>query len=324
MTKVIVVGSINVDHRVDVQHFPVPGETVLGGDRELGGGGKGANQAVAARLAGADVQMVGAVGDDDDGRQMLLLFDQAGVDRTDVTVTKGIATGAAYVIVAESGENSIVVSPGANGRITEAHVVSALRGAAPGTPVLLQLEVPENIVRITARMARAAGAVVILNAAPAPAILGDLLDDVDLLLVNEGELRSVASTVGIHDDHEPVRLAEDLVARTGTVVVCTLGSRGAVAVTPDGVFEQRAPRMTVVDTTAAGDTFAGYLAAALADAVPMYTAVERAVVAASLAVTRAGAMSAIPDAEEVVAALGIATHDDEAAQVTCAIVVEQS
>jgi ribokinase len=307
-----------------VQHFPIPGETVLGGDRELGGGGKGANQAVAARLAGADVQMVGAVGEDNDGRRMLQLFDDAGVDRKDVTLIGGAATGSAYVIVAESGENSIIVSPGANSRMTEEHVLAALSHATPGTPVLLQLEVPEHIVRVAARTARAAGAVVILNAAPAPSTLGDLLDDVDLLLVNEGELRSVASAVGIDDDHEPVRLAEDLVARTGTVVVCTLGSRGAVAVTPDGVFEQRAPRVAVVDTTAAGDTFAGYLAAALADAIPMYAAVEQAVIAASLTVTRAGAMSAIPRTDEVVAALNKASRTSESASRKGTIAVEHS
>jgi ribokinase len=300
MGRVIVVGSINVDHRVGVEHFPAPGETVLGGDRELGGGGKGANQAVAARRAGAEVKMVGAVGNDDDGRRMLQLFDEAGVDRSDVTVAQGATTGAAYVMVASSGENSIVVAPGANGLIAESHMVAALGRAPRGTPVLLQLEVPERIVRLAARTARARGLVVVLNAAPAPRILGDLLDDIDLLLVNEGELRAVAAAAGIDDDHEPVRLAEDLVRRTDTVVVCTLGSRGAVAVTPDGVFEQRAPRVEVVDTTAAGDTFAGYLAAALSEEVPMFVAVERAVMAASLTTTRVGAMSAIPHAGEVV------------------------
>jgi ribokinase len=299
MGQVIVVGSINVDHRVVVEHFPAPGETILSTVHGIGAGGKGANQAVAARRAGARSRLLGAVGNDRDGRHMLAVLDDAGVERDGVTVVDGPATGAAYVLVNAEGENSIVVAPGANHHLAEQHVIAALGRIPRGTPVLFQLEIAEQTVLRAMAAASAAGGVVLLNAAPAPRSIDGLLEFVDVLLVNEGELNAIAEAAGIRPDHEPVRLAEDLVQRLGIVVVCTLGSRGAFAVTAEGVFEQRAPRVDVVDTTGAGDTFAGYLAAALAEETPMYRAIERAVAAASLTVAQPGALESIPHAAQL-------------------------
>lgn len=299
MGEVVVVGSLNFDRRIVVPDFPAPGETVLARDSVTGPGGKGSNQAVAARRAGARVSMVGAVGADEEGALLLASLDADGVTHTEVERLAHSATGMALVMVNAAGENSIVVAPGANFQVSEERIVAALSEISRGTPVLLQFEIPQAAVRAAAKAAFEAGGVVILSAAPAPKSLPELLPWVDLLLVNEGELRAVARTAGLPSDGEPTAVAATLAKRFEVSLVCTLGPRGAFVVTGQGEHEQRAPRVEVVDTTAAGDTFAGYLAASLADEVPMYQALARAVAAASITVTREGAAAAIPLAHEV-------------------------
>lgn len=263
MPDVWVLGSLNVDVVVRVARHPVPGETVLGSDAETAFGGKGANQAVAAALAGARVHLVGAVGSDAEGdayRSRLVAF---GIDVAGLATVPG-ATGRAQIVVAEDGENTIVVSPGANAAVGEA-ALAALRPAA-GDVLLLQLEIAADVVARAAALGRAVGARVVLNAAPAVRLPASVLELADPVVANEGE----AAALGM----PPAELLVTLGAR---------GSRwGDLVVDADQVER-------VVDTTGAGDAYCGALAAALAAGADRADAMRAATVAAARAVRIRGA-----------------------------------
>ncbi|MFI6085211.1 ribokinase [Streptomyces sp. NPDC051217] len=308
-TTVFVVGSLNADQLLEVPAFPAAGETVLASGATVTAGGKGGNQAVAASRAGAAVVMIGALGDDAHGRLVRRALTESGVDTRWVGTAGGTHTGTAVVTVEAGGENRIIVSSGANARLTRQDVESGLAGAAPGDLVLLQLETPGAVVAHAARFAKERGATVVLNAAPAPADTGCLTTDIDLLVVNEGEMRAVAGLVGAGagaDDRGEVRRGEvrETVLATARaldcVVVCTTGADGAYANVGDRVAHIPAVQVTAVDTTAAGDTYTGYLAAALARGeTDLPGALATASAAAAVAVTRRGAMASIPYAREI-------------------------
>ncbi|WP_406633385.1 ribokinase [Amycolatopsis sp. WGS_07] len=286
--RVAVVGSANVDLVVDVPRQPGGGETVLGGDLRRSPGGKGANQAVAAALAGgADTTFLGAFGTDDGADFLLASLTKAGV-RTDLVSCVDSATGTAFIMVSPDGENSIVVAPGANSRLQLAD--AQLERIAEADVVLAQLEVPLSAVQAAAH-ARRSGARMVLNAAPSRP-LPDL--DLDVLVVNEHEAADLAGTSGT-----PEELARILQRRAPAVVI-TLGAAGCVVAEQETV-QLPGFRVSPVDTTGAGDTFCGVLAAALAEDRPLREAAERAGAAAALAVTRPGAQSAVPTAAEVAA-----------------------
>ncbi|MGZ0152830.1 ribokinase [Kribbella sp. WER1] len=280
-------GSANVDLVLPVQRIPRPGETVLAGLMTRGPGGKGANQAVAAARAGARTAMVVALGDDEGGALLRDALD--GVDLALATTSKA-PTGTAIITVEESGENSIVVAPGANGELTLSGAALAAIGQAK--VVLAQLEIPFA----TVQAAAAAAPYFILNAAPAAELSDELLAEVDLLVVNETEAEAIAG---------PDRSA---LLRKVPAAVVTLGGAGAVILTRD-VEEIAVPGVPVevVDTTAAGDTFCGVLAGALAaasanDSVTtsdLTNAVRRANVAASLSVQAAGAIPSVPHGDAI-------------------------
>ncbi len=301
-THVSVVGSLNADHRVRVDRIPSAGETVLGSEVVASAGGKGANQAVAAARAGAAAAIVGAIGDDHDGALVQRAIGNDNVDAGRVRVIPGAQTGRALITVDANGENTIVVSPGANSLLTHEDIDAGLSGLDAGDVVLLQLETPEPMVRYAARAAADARGLVVLNAAPVPAAIDGLLEHVDLLVVNDHELVRIAKLL-CGNGNTPVSRedAMDLVASSSaTTVICTAGGDGAY-VTLDGRIEH-VESMTVdaVDTTAAGDTFIGYLAAGLAeDPDDIIGAIETAVLAAGIAVTRAGAIDSIPHRDEV-------------------------
>lgn len=292
MTEIAVVGSINMDISVPVDSIPKPGETVLGGDALWSGGGKGANQAVAAARLGREVSMVGCVGSDAAGTDLLQRLTQDRIDVSNVSVIDGIATGLALIAVdTGSGENSIVVSPGANAHLTPG-LVAQCSALASAKVVLLQLEVPVGAV---AAAAVAANGIVILNPAPAHPAARQLLTGVDVVVPNEHELAAMAGTGPLKSGEELLAAAENLDGDADVVV--TLGSAGALVVPrrrPAGHFFVDAQKVTAVDTTAAGDSFCGALADALARDEGLRSAVEWAVRVAGLTVQSHGAQDSLP------------------------------
>lgn len=299
MGDVTVVGSANLDLVMRVERIPEPGETVRATGREQHVGGKGLNQAVAAARAGAATAFVGPVGEDDAGTTLLDAMAVDGVDRTGVRRVPG-PSGTALVVVSAAGENAIVVDAGANGAAVRLDEEQAglVRG---GTVLLCQLEVPLPLVRDAARVARAAGRTVVLNAAPARDLDGDLLALVDVLVVNESEALVTAGALeqsGQSGAPEAVRAAQELAGRVPHVVV-TLGAAGALHVGPEGLRRAAGLPAEVVDSTGAGDAFTGVLAAHLAAGGTVADGLARGVAAGALAVTRRGAVPSLPTGAEV-------------------------
>ncbi|CAN5142870.1 ribokinase [soil metagenome] len=293
--NVVVVGSINLDIATRVAHIPAPGETLLASSISRSGGGKGANQAVAAALAGADTTFIGCVGDDHDGTELRTALASSGV-RVDLLDSVDAPTGIALISVDSAGENAIVVAPGANALVDAPTPVQRARIAAADV-VLAQLEIPLHAV-VAAAHARAPGNLFILNAAPSAPLAEELWATIDILVVNEHEAADLAASIG--DAAVPdMQHAIELVLGRVPCVVVTLGSAGAILARrgfpPVAV---PAPNVTAVDTTAAGDTFCGYFAAALAGGEDEVEAVRLASSAASLAVQRLGAQASVPTAEE--------------------------
>lgn len=297
--QVFVVGSLNADHRVRVRDIPKPGETVLGSDVIVAAGGKGANQAVAAARAGATAVLIGATGDDRDGDLVRRTVAGEAVDARHVRVDAKTPTGRALITVDSVGENTIVVSPGANSALAESDIDAGLDAARAGDLLLLQLETPEQLVRHAARTAAGAACTVIMNAAPVPPSVDGLFDDVDILVVNEHELAEIAELLRRNGDTRDDDMAL-LAAAADATVVCTAGDAGAF-ITHNGTIEHvAAETVDAVDTTAAGDTFIGYFAASLStDSGDTMTAIQTAVAASAIAVTRSGAIDSIPYRREV-------------------------
>jgi ribokinase len=294
--NVVVVGSANLDLVVQIDRHPHPGETVLGGDLRRHPGGKGANQAVAAAKAGgARTVFVGALGEDDAAQVLLASLGSAGVD-TSVVQRTGKPSGVALISVSRRGENSIIVAPGAN---HDVHVDDAARFELQNADVILaQLEIPIDVV-LEAAQARHAKARFILNAAPSRQLPREVWEQIDVLVVNEHEAVDVASDLdpdaGRRNTSE---LGQALVERVPAVVI-TLGSGGClVAERGAQPLLLPAPRVKAVDTTGAGDTFCGVLAAALASGQDLPQAVRLASAAGALAVTRRGAQESVPTAQE--------------------------
>ncbi len=284
---VLVAGSANLDFLVRAAHIPAPGETVLGRDFSTHPGGKGANQAVACARAGAvPTQMLLALGDDAQAAPLLASLQGAGV-ALHLQRPPGLATGCAFICVSDDGENAITVAPGANAALRPEQL-PPLAGIGQ---LLLQLETPLPTVTAYAQAAQAAGLSVVLNAAPAQPLAADLLAALDLLIVNEGEL---AAITGISGDVDAA-----LAAVTVPDVVVTLGARGLRARCGGVMLDQSAFKVTVVDTTGAGDTFCGALVAERARGRAWPQALRFAAAAAALACTRPGAQSAIPAHDEV-------------------------
>jgi ribokinase len=278
--EICVVGSVNLDIVVAVPHHPAPGETVLGGDRAEYHGGKGANQAVAAARARRRVAFVGRVGGDEIGGRLRAEIEREGIDVAHLGTDPQAASGVALIAVDEAGENTIIVSPGANGRVGSDDVAGAADALGEARVTLLGHEVPEAAVAAAARIA---GGLVVLNPAPARPVAADVLTRVDVLVPNRGEL---AALVGA--DGDPTQLAQ----RLGRPTVVTLGGDGALVVADGRAERISAPVVDVVDTTGAGDTFCGALAAALAGGAELTEAARAAVAAAARSVTWAGARPA--------------------------------
>lgn len=281
---VVVFGSVNLDLVARVPRIPAPGETIAGRALASLPGGKGANQALAARRAGASVAMVGAVGRDGFAALALANLAASGVDLTRVA-TVDAPTGVALVNVDDRGENAITVVPGANAHVRADDVPDAL--LAPGGTLLMQLEVPVAEVVGLARRAHARGATVVLNAAPALTLPAALLADVDVLVVNEHEAAACARAWRLPES--PAGFVAEATERFGVAVVLTLGARGALTRVGGEVVRAAPPAVDVVDTTGAGDAFVGALAAALDRGNGLPTALAEGVRAGAIACTHEGA-----------------------------------
>ncbi len=294
----VVVGSSNTDMVIHLDRLPRPGETLLGGEFRLAGGGKGANQAVAAARAGGRVALVARVGRDLFGDRALAGFRREGLVVTHVRRDPTAPSGVALIFVARNGENCIAVAGGANARLAAADVRRARPTIARAAAVLLQLESPLEAVQTAAHLAARAGVRVLLNPAPARELPDSLLRCVSLLTPNETEAE-VLTAVRVRDDRSAARAAERLLARGVGTVVLTLGARGAFVAADH--LRQRVPgfRVRAVDTVAAGDVFNGALAVALAEGRPLLEAVRFANAAAALSVTRPGAQASAPHRAEI-------------------------
>lgn len=299
VASLIVLGSANTDYTVLVDRHPLPGETLLGHELVVATGGKGANQALAAARSGAMPVFLGAVGDDANGRQMLDALGSGGVDVSSVAVVDDAPTGIALITVSRDGENTIVVAAGANGRVNAHEVEAALRTlAGPGTVLLAQLEIPLAVVVEAAAIIDELGGRTVLNLSPSREIPDALLALCDPLVVNEAEAHDL-SGLTVDSVETATAVASALLERCRSVVI-TLGGDGAVFASPTETGHLPAPRVTVVDTTGAGDAFVGALAAELTEAATsgaeggdgaavLHTAVERGVAAGAAAVQWLGA-----------------------------------
>lgn len=282
---VVVFGSINIDLVTRVARFPAPGETLTGSSFQIYAGGKGANQAIAASRAGAQVRLYGALGRDALADTLLTTLSSSAVATDGIARVEG-PSGCASILVAGSGENCIVVVPGANEVADPDAVPEAILRAQ--TTLLLQHEVPDRANASLIARAKRAGARIVLNAAPARPGATNWLSQLDVLIVNETEARALAMEIGW--PAAPVRFASECAAahRSLTVIV-TLGAAGAIAATGDAQTETSAPAVDVFDTTGAGDAFVGTLAAALDGGIPLASAMRQAVETASHACTVQGA-----------------------------------
>jgi len=296
--KIAVVGSLNMDLVVRAPHMPVPGETVIGSDFRTIPGGKGANQAVAAARLGAEVTMIGRVGDDDFGRAQLRNLGELGIDTTYVVVDSEAATGIALITLDASGQNSIVLAPGANMRLIKEDI-NAARGAIVQSDVLvLQLESPLEVVAYAIDMAHAEGVKVILNPAPARPIPEETLTRLDYLIPNESET-TLLTGIQVADLDSAEEAAERLRDEGVGTVILTLGARGAFLARAEESVYVPGYEVEVVDTTAAGDAFVGGFAVALAQGQNLAEAVRYANAAGALAVARLGAQPSLPTRQEV-------------------------
>jgi ribokinase len=287
--EVVVIGSANADVVVRVERRPGPGETVLGSDTVLAAGGKGANAAVAAAKQDAQVALLGALGDDQHGELLRDSMSGAGV-RLDLVRTTDRPTGAAYITVTPDGENTIVVSPGANSAV-DIEQVDRAREAIAGAQVLLaSLEVPLPAIERAVALAKDAGTRAVLNLSPVAELSPQTLAALDPLVVNEHEAQWLL------DGETDLRKLLDLGPRSAVV---TLGSAGALVIERDGTTEVSSPKVTAVDTTGAGDAFAGALVTQLAAGDDLVAAARRAVRVAAVSVTRPGAQASYPTRGEV-------------------------
>jgi len=293
---VLVIGSINMDLVVGLQRAPIGGETVLGRDLHTYPGGKGANQAVAAARLGARVAMVGRVGDDAHGRELLAGLGADGVAVGAVAALADVPTGTAVIFVEDGGENRIVVVPGANSRLMPADLDPEWFASA--RVVLVSQEIAPQTVAEALRLGRQAGCVTVLNPAPARPILDEVLAQVQVLTPNRSELALLTGRA-VQTVAEATEGAEQLLARGVGAVVVTLGSQGALTVQDGQVEHVPAFAVTPADTTAAGDAFCGALATGLAHGETLLASARYAVAAAAIAVTRPGAQPSLATAAEV-------------------------
>jgi len=296
MNKVLVIGSLNIDMVAAVDKLPEKGETVLASNMEKFDGGKGANQAAAGSKFGAAVSIIGAVGNDEDGKALLERMRSMGIDITGVKLRDNEKTGAAWITVDLKGENSIVVISGANRTLDKEAIDANEALLREADVVLLQLEIPVETAAYAIDKAKENGCKVILNPAPAVKLGRDILEKVDILTPNESELDTLAKC---KKECSCLEKAQQLIGEGPANVICTLGAEGALLVNKAGHVKFPAFPVNAVDTTGAGDCFNGVLAAELSNNKSLEDAIKTAVIASALSVTKKGAQSSMPGRQDV-------------------------
>ncbi len=296
--KLVVLGSINADHILNINHFPQPGETVIGKQYTVAFGGKGANQAVAAGRSGADISFIACVGDDDIGERVRKQLASDHIDTQPIEAIKDTTTGVALIFVNAEGENVIGIDAGANKAVTPEYLDRYKQQVIGASALLMQLESPLETVIAAAKIAKDNGTQVILNPAPACELPDELLARVDMITPNETEAEKLTG-IKVDNNDDAARAAKALHDKGIATVIITLGSKG-VWLSQNGEGELVAGfRVKAVDTIAAGDTFNGALVTALLEGKPMDSAVRFAHAAAAIAVTRPGAQPSVPWRKEI-------------------------
>lgn len=296
--KLVVLGSINADHILNLESFPQPGETVTGSQYQVAFGGKGANQAVAAGRSGADIAFIACTGDDDTGERVRNQLQTDNIDIAPVSVVAGESTGVALIFVNQEGENVIGIHAGANAALSLARVEAQRDLIAGADALLMQLESPVESVLAAARIAHENHTIVALNPAPARLLSDDLLALVDIITPNETEAEKLTG-IRVENDSDAARAAQALHAKGIETVIITLGSRGVWASVKGEGRRVAGFKVKAVDTIAAGDTFNGALMTALLEKRALDEAIRFAHAAAAIAVTRKGAQPSVPWRKEI-------------------------
>jgi ribokinase len=295
--KIIVIGSANTDMVVKTNELPLPGETKLGGTFFMNAGGKGANQAVAAARLGGDVRFVSKVGNDIFGEQTVNGLRKEGVNSDFVFVDEKSPSGIALITVNAAGENCIVVAPGANANLLPADI-SLVNNIEEAEIILIQLEIPMDTIAFVVKAAKARQQRVIINPAPAQLLSDEVLDGLFLITPNETEA-SLLTGITVEDEITASRAAGIFLRKGVQNVIITLGSKGAYFQNEQEHFILPAPVVKALDTTAAGDTFSGALSVAVTEGMDWISAIQFAVKAASISVTRLGAQASVPYRVEI-------------------------
>jgi len=296
--KILVIGSSNTDMVVKTNHFPAPGETILGGKFLVNAGGKGANQAVAAARLGGDVTFIGKIGVDIFGKQAVEQLKNEGIDVEFVVTDLENPSGVALITVDNKGENSIVVASGSNGTLDENDIDKALKAFDDAEFVLMQLEIPLSTVEYVARLANGQNKNVILNPAPAAPLSDELIKRLYLITPNETEAE-ILTGIKVTDTETALNAASVLHEKGVEIVIITMGSAGAF-VSANGSHEViKTSKVEAVDTTAAGDTFNGALVVALSEGKTLHESIVFANKAATISVTRIGAQASVPYRTEI-------------------------
>ncbi|MGL5969696.1 MAG: ribokinase [Kluyvera sp.] len=296
--KLVVLGSINADHILNLESFPTPGETVTGSHYQVAFGGKGANQAVAAGRSGADIAFIACTGDDDIGERIRKQLQVDRIDVAPVSAVSGESTGVALIFVNGEGENVIGIHAGANAALSCALVDAQRERIANADALLMQLESPLDSVQLAAQIAHEHQTTVVLNPAPARALPDTLLSLVDIITPNETEAEKLTG-VRVENDDDAAKAAQILHAKGIDTVIITLGSRGVWASVKGEGHRVLGFKVQAIDTIAAGDTFNGALMTALLEKTPLAEALRFAHAAAAIAVTRKGAQPSVPWREEI-------------------------
>ncbi|BCG57614.1 ribokinase [Paenibacillus sp. URB8-2] len=297
MGDILVVGSINMDIINKVERHPSVGETISALETETGPGGKGANQAVAASRMGSQVTLAGAVGTDSYGEELLALLNGENVNTERIIVKEGL-TGLAFITVNGAGHNHIIVSPGANGKLSEADLLPLMPELNQAKALIVQNEIPWAVSVYIIKEARARNVKVLANPAPVEHFPVTILPSIDLLIVNQHETEALTG-LQAKDRAQAVQAAQRLLDLGGNAVVLTLGEQGVIYLDRNGEYFREALQVNAVDTTAAGDTFIGALASSIVKGKTTQEAVDWACAAAAICVTRKGAIPSIPYWEEV-------------------------